>query len=129
MGIISIITPKNKICRQIPNRKVTTEELTGRNRIEINYFKRNNTIPSLVFRSLRACDFNDLTRPVDILRKTAWLLKPDRPLWNGYMQMISKGTHPGEASIIFMPMRDMSASDKIMQLLHYDFCIATSKKV
>ena len=112
MGIIAMITPKNKLCRQIPNRKVSTEELTSRNRIEINYFKRNNAIASLVFRSLPTCDFNDFTLPLDVLWKTAWLLKPDRPLWNGYMQMISKGTHPGETSIIFMPMIDMSSSDK-----------------
>ena len=95
MGIIARITPKNKVCRQIPNRKVSTEEYTSRNGIEINYFKRNNAMASLVFHSLPTCDYDEFTHPLDVLWKTAWLLKPDTPLWNGYMQMISKRTHPG----------------------------------
>ena len=42
----------------------------------------------------------------------AWLLKPDRSLWNGFMQMINKGSHSGQSSIIFIPMIDMESSDK-----------------
>ena len=49
------------------------------------------------------------------------LLKPPKPLWNGFMQMIHKGEHPGQTSVIFMPMIDMKSSDEscILPTMHF----------
>eukprot|EP00794_Sanderia_malayensis_P020950 gene20950-23000_t len=64
---------------------------------------------------------NDTTNIFDVLWKSAWALKPERPMWNGFMQMVHNGEHPGQSSIIFMPMIDMKSSDEscIMSTMHF----------
>jgi hypothetical protein len=49
---------------------------------------------------------------VDILWKMSWLLRPQTPLWNGTMQMIYDGDHPGQSSTIFLPTIDMDPSNE-----------------
>ena len=55
-----------------------------------------------------------------IFWKSAWMLILQGPLWNGFMQMIHKGEHPGQASVTFMPMIDMKSSDEscILSTMH-----------
>ena len=40
------------------------------------------------------------------------MLKPQRPLWNGFMQMVHEGEHPGQASVIFMQMINIKSNDE-----------------
>ena len=44
--------------------------------------------------------------------KCTWLLKPERPLWNGFMQMIYQGDHPEQSAVIFIPMIYMKSSNE-----------------
>ena len=43
---------------------------------------------------------------------TSWLLREDNPMWNGYMQLLRHGEHPGPATTIAMPMIDQKATDR-----------------
>ena len=54
---------------------------------------------------------SDPTDTLDHLWKVSWLLRPERPAWSGFMQMNHSGNHPGQSSVIFLPMIDMSSSD------------------
>lgn len=47
---------------------------------------------------------------------------PDRPpMWNGYMQSVHKGPHPGKAAVVYLPFINLPASDEtcINSTLHY----------
>ena len=58
---------------------------------------------------------------VNLLWKTSVPLRYPRPAWSGYMQMIYKGNHPGQASVMFLPMIDMNPSNltRIYSPLHF----------
>ena len=112
MGIIAIICPRTNQVRLIPNENESSQDLIKRNKIEINYFKQRESVSSLVYESLPDFQYDDATSILDQLWVSAWLLNPKRPLWNGFMQMIQKGSHPGKASVIFMPMIDMKSSNE-----------------
>ena len=38
-------------------------------------------------------------------------LRSPRPAWAGFMQMVHTGNHPGQASVMFLPMIDMKPTD------------------
>ena len=38
-------------------------------------------------------------------------LRSPRPTWTDFMQMIHKGNHPGQASVMFLPMIDVKPTD------------------
>lgn len=44
---------------------------------------------------------------VDLPWVASLMLKTATPLWSGMMQIVHKGEHPGESSIMFLPMIDM----------------------
>ena len=48
---------------------------------------------------------------VDLLWELAFLVRPQRPGWSGFMQMLSRVEHPGPASVMILPMIDMNPSD------------------
>ena len=56
--------------------------------------------------------------------RVIWTLKPSRPSWSGFMHLFDRlgnCTFPGKASITFLPMIDMDASDVscIHSTLHF----------
>ena len=48
---------------------------------------------------------------LDLLWKCSGFFSKPQPSWQGVMQMIHRGSHPGKSSIKFLPMIDMSSSD------------------
>ena len=58
-----------------------------------------------------------------------WLLKPRRPLWNGFMQMVHTGSHPGESSVAFMPMIDLKVNDEMCIFSTMHLLLAKQKKI
>ena len=46
----------------------------------------------------------------DILWKVSPFLKWPRPGWSGFMQMVHNGSHPGKATVVFLPMIDLDPS-------------------
>ena len=114
MGIIAAVTPRTEICKTVPRVNVTAEDIASVGKINIAFFMPTEGVkPSLKYDKLPDFSTEDATANVDILWKTSWLLQPERPSWNGFMQMVSQGSHPGASSVFFMPMIDLKSSDEI----------------
>ena len=98
--------------KQIPRKTVTRQDIAQVGKVNIQYFTSHNTgkLP-LSFQELRTMEVSDPTRHIDILWEASFLMRPTRTAWTGVMQTIRQGTHPGKASVLFLPMIDMNASD------------------
>ncbi len=60
---------------------------------------------------LQEYDVKDHTANGDLLWNIYLSLRSPRPAWVGMMQMIHKDDHPGQSSILFLPIIDMNSSD------------------
>lgn len=110
MGIIAVVTPKVKTSKLMPKVQVTSKDLIEIGNIEIYTFRNRRKSSALKFETLPYFEAANTVSAFDMLWQCAWLLKPHRPFWNGYMQMVHKGEHAGPSSVFFMPMIDMKAS-------------------
>lgn len=100
MGIIAAVTPRTEICKTVPRVNVTAEDIASVGKINIAFFMpREGVLSSLKYDKLPDFSTEDATANVDLLWKTTWLLQPERPSWNGYMQMVSQGSHPRVSSL------------------------------
>ena len=112
MGIMAAVNPARKYHKIIPRKTVSTADIVAASRIGIHY-KQPVVNHDLTFRPLPLQISDDCWSNIDILWKTSWLLRPTTPLWNGTMQMVHyTGNHPGETSMLFMPMIDMDPSSE-----------------
>ena len=129
MGIIAAITPSVKISTEIPRIKISSTNLLSKSHIEIRYFK-SKVIPKLAKFTdiMHEAVASDRTYRIDLLWCSAWLLKPDRPLWGGYMQFMSQGSHPGKSCVKFLPMIDMPASNESCILSTLNFIADHARK-
>ena len=110
MDIIATLTPgsKNIRSRIIRRKEVTAEELAKIGRISIQYYTSSqNSINDIVYKELLGTNVDDTSKCIDIIWKSSWLLKPERPGWSGVMQLVHHGEHPGQSSIVFIPIIDM----------------------
>ena len=114
MGIIAAVTPRTEISKIVPRINVMAEDIAALGKINITFFKpREGALSLLKYNKLSDFTTEDDTANADLLWKTSWLLQPERLSWNGYMQMVSQGSHPGISSVFFMPMIDLKSSDEI----------------
>ena len=60
-----------------------------------------NGLSTHCFKELPDSSSDDDTANLDLLWKISWPLKSPRPAWNGMMQMLQNGPHPGNSSIFF----------------------------
>ena len=121
MGIIVAVTPGVKNTTSIPRLQSPENNFTAA-QIEIKYYRSVCMKGgSLEFRKLDPISAHDKLENLDILWKTAWLLRPKRPGWSGLMQSVCHGPHPGKSSIHFLPMIDMDPTDMscIYSTLHF----------
>jgi 5'-3' exonuclease len=123
MGIIASVTPKTVRTLQIARRAVSAEDIAQVGRINIRPFTSAcGGMQSFLYEKLPACtDLRQISSNVDLLWKVSLTVRSPRPSWTGMMQMVHKGEHPGEASIMFLPMIDLSPSDLdcINSTLHF----------
>ncbi len=122
MGIIASVTPRVTSTKSVPRKDVSSKDVMNIGSTETRTFRwRQKLSGSLKYKILPEFNANDTTNILDVLWKSAWTLKPERPLWNGFMQMVHNGEHPGQSSIIFMPMIDMKSSDEscILSTMHF----------
>ena len=114
MGIIAAVTPRTEICKTVPRVNVTADDIAFVGKINIAFFMpTERVLSSLKYDKLPDFSTEDATANVNLLWKTFWLLQSERPSWNGYMQMVSQGSHPGASSVFFKPMIDSKSSDDI----------------
>jgi hypothetical protein len=112
MGMIATVMPGTTITRTIPRLNVTSEDITGVGHVNIeNFMPETNTFQSLIYKQLQNRDTEDLTAYGDMLWDVSWSLKSHRPSYLGTMQMVHRGDHPGESSVMFLPMIDMNPGD------------------
>ena len=88
---------------------MTAEDITAVGRINLAFWKPTEGARSpLKYDKLPDFTTEDVTANVTYCGK-----QPERPSWNGFMQMVSHGPHPGSSSVFFMPMIDLKSSDEI----------------
>ena len=66
----------------------------------------------------------DVTNNLNVLWLTSWFFHQPRPEWHGAMQAAMIAEHPGKANTVFLPMIDLSASNKTCIYSTFN-CIAT----
>ena len=81
----------------------------------------------MIFKEQNSIEYVDETAKLDLLWKI-WPLRSPRPGWSGMMQAVSKGPHPGQSSVIFLPMIDMSATDMSCIYSTLKFICAEAKR-
>ena len=95
MGIIGIITPGCFSPLDVPRRTVTNAEILSVGKIEFKILKLNSCKNlSFKFEKLKDSSIVDNTRLLGTLWQSAWILKPNQPQWNGYMQSVLDGEKP-----------------------------------
>ena len=55
-------------------------------------------------------------------------MHPNRPGWSGLMQMVQKGNHPGQSSVLYLAMIDMNPSDLSCVYSTLSFVSSNAKK-
>ena len=122
MGIIAVVTPNSDVTSVIQRVSVSAEEIAAVGRINIKQFTSDcGGLGSLVYESQPEVPKDKQNSMVDLLWKTSLSLRSPRPGWAGFMQMIHKGNHPGQASVMFLPMIDMKPTDMtcVNSTLHF----------
>ena len=117
MGIIAAVTPRVTSTKLAPKIDLSSKNITDIGSISLHQKLHG----SLKYEILPPFNANDTTNIFNILWKSAWVLKPQRLMWNGLMQMVHNGERPGESSVIFIPMIDMKLSDEscILSTMHF----------
>ena len=111
MGMIASMTPVIHFTKQNPRATVTSKDIEAVGRINTSYFrKKNNSGELLKYEELFISHAADKSKQIDLMWKIAFPLVSHVPAWSGYMQMVRKGNHPGDASVQFLPIIDMSPS-------------------
>ena len=121
MGLIVAATPASNQ-RQVVPRMPPAHKGIEYAKIAIKYYKHLTGKSSpLVYRKLPRIEASDHCKQLDVLVKISWPLRPTTPSWSGMMQTVCKGTHPGKASIHFLPMLDLDPNDVscIYSTLHF----------
>lgn len=113
MGIIACITPKIELSSVIPRIKVTAKDIADVGCIRIEpYTKKKDGAKSLAFITIRDNQERQQESNDDIMWKISLsLCKFPRPGWSGMMKLVSKGSHPGQSSVMFLPMIDLDPGD------------------
>ena len=122
MGCIACATPAIKTRSVIPRKNVIAGDIKNAGKIDIIYGPDvNQNEEKVAFKKLNKFLYNDPTENLDTIWKTSILFGKPRPSWAGTMQNVHKGSHPGVASIVYLPMIDLNPSDPvcIRSTLHY----------
>lgn len=122
MGIVAAVTPAISSEKLIRRTKVSANDILQVGRINIQYFSSQHTdkLP-FTYKELQDMKVLDPTAHIDLLWEVSFIMKQTRPAWSGVMQTVHHGEHPGKASVQFLPMIDMNASDMscIFSTLHF----------
>ena len=112
MGMIAMVTPGVNNSRCIPRVKVSPEDIAAVGRVDIKHFiSEFDGLQSKCYVELHMPNVEDPTENADLLWNISWPLRSPRPAWSGFMQMIHKGNHPGQSSVLFLPMIDINPGD------------------
>ena len=112
MGMIAAITPKMKIHPLVHRHNVDDNDIKKIASVDIREYRQMRGM----FRDISFCELPAPTATISRLNLLWQVSSAERsgPSWSGTMQAIHGGSstaHPGMASIMFLPIIDMSPSD------------------
>ena len=111
MGIIASVTPGTKHNQLVPRAQVNPDDISLTGRIQIQHQGSVTQGIEIKYNNIVIKKARDPTANLDILWKTSLLFGLSRPAWSGMMQLSHCGIHPGQSSVTFLPMIDMSSSN------------------
>ena len=111
MGIIASVTPGTKHNQLVPRAQVNPDDVSLTGRIQIQHQGSVTQGIEIKYNNIVIKKARDPTANLDILWKTSLLFGLSRPAWSGLMQLSHCGIHPGQSSVTFLPMIDMSSSN------------------
>ena len=89
MGIIACTTPSAKVHFLTPRSDVTPSEIGELGKINISYFKFSDEDVSVrTYDKLDLVKFEDKQKRIDLLSKVIWTVRPHKPAWSGFMQLL-----------------------------------------
>ena len=117
MGIITLVTPGVPTKRPVLKVTLSPSQIIEMGRIETHMVLHTGKKSMKKYKTLS--NFNvPNAGDITLLWKCTLLLKPERPLWNGFTWQTSHmGDHPDVSSVIFMPMIDSDAYSQHCTLL------------
>ena len=114
LGTIACVTPTNPKHSSLIIRtsKLSSQEVIDAGKVEIKYFNFRHKLDGVkFFKELHPIISLDNTKTLGNLWQYAWLVKPMKPIWDGFMKRTNNGTYPGKSVIHFLPMIDLKATD------------------
>ena len=109
MGTIAVITPGTRRQQQMPRISITSEDVAEVGKIDTHFYNQiRQDFESLKYTQQHDFQCKDPQSTEDTLWKVSWPLRSPRPAWSGFMQLVSRGEHPGQYSEYFLPMIDLN---------------------
>ena len=121
MGMIAALTPGRKTMHLVKRQNITELNIVEMSKVDIiEYRFATHTLQNIKFQELSGIQNCDMR--VDILWELSLHFKQPAPNWQGMMHIIHQGyTHPGQSSIMYLPMIDMYSGDKSCILSTLEF--------
>ena len=112
MGLIATVTPGRKQTQVILRRRVNPTEVSACGQIQILYQRLEGSAEVKIrYRDVCIRKATDPTTNLDVLWKTPLLFSVSGPALSRMMQFAHRGSHPGQSSVVFLPMINMSSSN------------------
>ena len=114
MGIVANVTPRVTNASIIRRVSVTARDIAQVGKIDIrHYMAPTSGMNKLEYQKILLSEIksSEEMAKVDLLWKCTFAVRPQRPGWSGFMQLIAEGDHPGASSVRFLPMIDMEPGD------------------
>ena len=91
---------------------MSAEDIAQIDRINNRYFTSACCgIQSFLYEKVLVAASGKISTNIDLLWKISLTVQSTRPSWTGMMQMVNHGEHPGQASVVFLPIIDLNLSD------------------
>ena len=112
MGMIAAITPGKQVSQTIQRQKRVDLNVLKEAKVDIKDYRFVKHVRRNV-KCMHLPLICDIDHKIDILWEMSLCVRQCAPNWQGMMHTLCKGCdHPGQSSIAFLPMIDMSSSDK-----------------
>jgi hypothetical protein len=127
MGIIiAMITPGTCNLKPVLRITLTAKDVAAVGRIDVKYFKpKDNFEIRLRFAPLPQFTSEDQSANIDLFVANVLVITPS---WNGFMQKVQRGAHPGLSAVVCMPMIDMKPSDESCIYSTMNFVASEAKR-
>ena len=108
MGMIAVTTPSTESTQRVPRVNVVAEDIASIGTVNITPFMPTcDGMQSLCYEELHNIQKDDPTSRLDALWRLSLSVRSSIPAWSGMMQMVHTGDHPGQSSVLFLPMIDL----------------------